>query len=87
MPRGGFLKCKKRELEPADVGDVLAQGKLAVQLQVVDRDIAAVLLLDTRRALAVAPCVVGPPPVAQVSFRVVLAAVIVEAIPPCIPAA
>ena len=23
-PRGGFLKCQKRELEAADVGDVLA---------------------------------------------------------------
>src|SRR2546421_7667049 len=74
VARGGFLKCQERELEPADVGDVLTQGELAVEFDIVDCDIAAVLLLDARRALAVATCIVRLPPVAQVPFRVVLAA-------------
>src|SRR5450755_4245122 len=85
MPRGGFAEGKKRELEPADVGDVLAQRELAVQLQLIDRDVSAVLLLDAGSALAVAGCIVGLPPVAQISLRVILAPAIVEAMRDLVP--
>ena len=62
------------------VGGVLAQGQLAVELQIVHRHEAAVLVLGALGALFELLLVVGRPPVAQVAVRVELTALVVEAV-------
>src|SRR5260370_32748927 len=66
--------------QTAEVGHVLAQGELAVDLDVVDDGIAAVLLLDAVRPRLELARIPRPPPVAQVAAVVELTALVVEAV-------
>jgi hypothetical protein len=62
------------------VGDVLAQGQLAVDV-VARQRLEGVVLLDQHRGLGLEVLVVGlGPPVAQVAVAVVLGALVVEAV-------
>jgi hypothetical protein len=67
-----------READAAVVGHVLAERQLAVQLHVVDRRVAAVLLVDAGGALLERLAVGRRPPLAHVAGRVEAASLVVE---------
>ena len=64
----------------AEVGDVLARGELAVDLDVVDDRVLRVLVGDALRALLEALGVLLRPPVPQIAVGVELPALVVEAV-------
>ena len=63
----------------AKVRHVLAQSQLAVDVDVVDDNVAAVLIFHALGSRLEFVAVVFGPPVPEVSFRVVLAAFVIEA--------
>ena len=67
-----------REHEAAQVGDVLAFGQLAVDLDVVDDGVPRVLVDDALRAVVELPRVLLRPPVLEIALRVELASMVVE---------
>ena len=77
---GIFLPREIGEQQPAEVGNILAQRQLAVDLDVVDDCVCRILVRDATGALLEFFSVVLGPPVAQVSLCVELAAFIVEAV-------
>src|SRR5207237_3680158 len=72
------------QLHAADVGDVLAQGQVPVQVHVVDRDVPVVLLRHARGTMLVRLGDARRPPLPEVSVAVELAALIVEAVRPLV---
>ena len=78
LPSPGDSYSAQRQANAAIIRRVLAKGKLAVQVNVVDRHVP-VLVNEALRALLEIR-VLGRPPVAQISMGVELAALIVEAV-------
>src|SRR5579863_3265496 len=70
---GGILPGHPREDGSAQVGRVLAQGQLAVDLHVVDYGVLRILVADTGGALDELLAILLGPPVAQVALAVELA--------------
>ena len=75
------LERELRDPQPAVVGDVLAEGELAVELHLArDRAVARVLVDEAPRALLELGGVSLRPPVLQAAVRRELAALVVEAV-------
>ena len=72
------LPCHPAQDQAAQVGDVLAQRELAVDLDVVDDRVLRVLVDDALRALFERLRILLRPPVLQVTVGVELAALVVE---------
>ncbi len=68
------------QAQAAIVSGVLAQGQLAIHLDVIDRDEVAVLLYFAVGFLVKAFAILGGPPVGEVSVGIELPAFIVEAV-------
>ncbi len=71
--------------DAAEVGDVLAERQLAVHVDRVDLDVAVELIDDLLRFFRELERVGRRPPIAQVSLRVVVAALVVEAVRELVP--
>jgi len=69
----------------AKVRHVLAQSQLAVNVDAVDDNVAAILIFHALGSRLELVAVVFGPPVPQVSFRVVLAAFVIEAMGQLVP--
>src|SRR5207253_331988 len=71
---------RERELQAADVRDVLAERQLPVDVHLVRRDVLVVLVRHAGGALLVGVGHLGRPPLAQVAVAVVLPAAVVESV-------
>src|SRR5712692_6210739 len=67
------------------VGHVLAEGELAIYLQVIHCGVARILVRDALRTLAKFLLVLFGPPVAQIPLGIELAALIVETVGEFVP--
>ena len=77
---GGGFPCHPGQDGAADVGHVFALGQLAVDVDVVDDDIAGVLIDDALGAVSEFLGILLGPPILEIAFRVELAAFVVEAV-------
>ena len=69
-----------RDLEAAEVGDVLAERQLAVDVEIVDRHVRIELLDELGGARIEVLAILAGPPVAKIALGVEAAALIVEAV-------
>ena len=76
----GHVECVERDEQAAEIADVLAERQLTVHVQVVDGDVAVVLLHELRRALLEQLAVLVGPPADVIALRVELRALVVEAV-------
>src|SRR5579863_2967800 len=77
---GIVLPCHVSQNQPAQIGNIFAQGQLPVDLDNVHNHILRILIRDATGALLKRFGILRSPPVAQVAVGIELTAFIVEAV-------
>src|SRR5437773_10221556 len=81
--RFGFQRvhqCRVGDIQTSEIGDILAEGQLSVDVQTSQNLIAVKLVYDARGPLVKILPVLGRPPRIEIAFGVILAALVVEAV-------